>query len=106
MAEEGGILQNAIEFYQKIKSEEEVTVKFRKLSGEERTMRCTLDFSKIPNQEKPKDVDMGKIFSLVQKHGMVHVWDLDKKGWRTVPFDRSEWIDTPNNVRFRMKKKN
>jgi len=97
------VLQNAIEFYQKIKAEDEVTVKFRKINGEERTMRCTLDFSKIPNNQKPKDVNMAKIFKLVQDHGMVHVYDLDKKDWRTVPFARSEWIETSNNVRFRIK---
>jgi hypothetical protein len=98
------ILQNAIEFYQKIKSEDEVIVKFRKINGEERTMRCTLDFSKIPDNKKPKDVNMAKIFSLVQKHGMVHVFDLDKKDWRTVPFDRSEWVETQNNIKFKIKK--
>jgi hypothetical protein len=97
-------LHNAIQFYQKIKSEEEVTVKFRKLDGVERIMRCTLDFDKIPASQRPKDVNMAKIFSLVQKHGMVHVWDLDKKDWRTVPFERSEWVETAEKVRFRIKK--
>ena len=103
MADEN-VLQNAIEFYQKIKAEEEVTVKFRKIDGTERIMKCTLDFSKIPEGKRPKDVDMGKIFSLVQKHGMVHVFDLEKKDWRTVPFQRSEWVETPQRVRFRIKK--
>lgn len=104
MADEGTTLSSAIQFYQKIKSEEEVTVKFRKLDGTERVMRCTLDFSKIPEGKRPNDVNMAKIFSLVQKHGMVHVFDLDKKDWRTVPFERSEWIETLEKVRFRIKK--
>lgn len=103
MADEN-VLQNAIEFYQKIKAEEQVTIKFRKINGAERVMRCTLDFSKVPHNKMPKDVNMAKIFSLVQKHGMVHVYDLDKKDWRTVPFERSEWVETPNQVRFRIKK--
>jgi hypothetical protein len=98
------VLQNAIDFYQKIKSEEEVTVKFRKINGAVRIMRCTLDFDKIPNNKIPKDVNMAKIFSLVQKHGMVHVFDLDKKDWRTVPFKTSEWVETKDNIRFRVKK--
>ncbi len=98
------ILQNAIDFYQKIKGENEVTVKFRKINGAVRIMRCTLDFDKIPDNQKPKDVNMAKIFSLVQKHGMVHVYDLDKKDWRTVPFNTSEWLETPNHTRFRIKK--
>ncbi len=103
MADEN-VLRNAIEFYKKIKSEEEVTVKFRKIDGSERTMRCTLDFSRVPLAERPKDVDVGKIMSLVQDHGMVHVFDLDKQGWRTVPFDRSEWVEGADNIQFRIKK--
>jgi len=98
------VLQNAIDFYQKIKGEEEVTVKFRKIGGAVRIMRCTLDFDKIPDGKKPKDVNMAKIFSLVQKHGMVHVYDLDKKDWRTVPFKTSEWLETSDNTRFKIKK--
>jgi len=98
------VLQNAIDFYQKIKGEEEVTVKFRKINGAVRIMRCTLDFDKIPDNQKPKDVNMAKIFSLVQKHGMVHVYDLDKKDWRTVPFNTSEWVETADKVRFKIKR--
>jgi len=101
---EDNILRNAIEFYQKIKAEEEVTVKFRKLDGTERIMKCTLDFSKIPEGKRPKDVNMAKIFALVYQHKMVHVFDLEKKDWRTIPFERSEWLETPAQVRFKMKK--
>ena len=101
---EKNTLQNAIDFYQKIKSEDEVTVKFRKLNGAVRIMRCTLDFSKIPSNQIPKDVNMDKIFSLVQRYGMVHVYDLDKKDWRTVPFERSEWVETPEKIKYRIKK--
>jgi len=105
MANDEAVLKNAIEFYQKIKSEEEVVVKFRKIDGSERIMRCTLDFDKIPLGERPKDVNMAKIFSLVQKHGMVHVFDLDKRGWRTVPFERSEWVEaTASKIKYRIKK--
>lgn len=103
MAEEDNVLSNAIQFFEKIKAEDEVTVKFRKLDGAERVMRCTLDFSKIPDIHKPKDVNMAKIFKLVTQHKMVHVFDLDKKGWRTVPFERSEWLEA-DRVRFRIKK--
>lgn len=97
-------LSTAIQFFQKIKAETEVKIKFRKLDGTERIMRCTLDFSKIPEGKKPKDINMAKIFTLVQQHKMIHVFDLDKKDWRTVPFDRSEWVETPENVRYSIKK--
>lgn len=104
MADEDNVITSAIAFYEKIKAEDEVTVKFRKLNGAERVMRCTLDFSKIPNNQKPKDVNMASIFKLVTQHKIVHVYDLDKKDWRSVPFDRSEWVETQDNVRFRIKK--
>jgi hypothetical protein len=101
---EENVIDSAIQFFEKIKAEDEVTVKFRKLDGAERVMRCTLNFSKIPNNQKPKDVNMASIFKLVMQHKMVHVYDLDRKDWRTVPFDRSEWIETKEKVRFRIKK--
>ena len=103
MAEEN-IITTAIQFFEKIRSEDEVTIKFRKLDGSERVMRCTLNFSKIPASEKPKDVNIAAILKLVNEHKMIHVFDLDKKGWRTVPFNNSEWMETKEKVRFKIRK--
>ena len=43
-----------------------------------------------------KSVNIEKILSLIQKNKIMHVYDLNKKAWRSVPFDRVEWMDTKN----------
>ena len=88
------VIKNAIEFLETIKAEDEVTVKFRKKNNEERTMRCTLNFGKIPREKHPKDVNLAKILKLIDQHKIIHVFDLDKNDWRSVPFDRTEWLQT------------
>ena len=93
MSNENDPIKSAIEFLEKIKNQEEVTVKFKKKDDTVRVMRCTLDFSKIPKEKVPKDVNLGKILKLVYKSKLIHVFDLDKQDWRSVPFDRSEWVE-------------
>ena len=88
------VIKNAIEFLERIRTEDEVTIKFRKKNNEERIMRCTLKFSNIPEEMHPKDVNLAKILKLIDQHKIVHVYDLDKKDWRSVPFDRTEWLRT------------
>jgi len=96
------VIDDAIDFLEKIRAEDEVTIKFRKKDGTERIMRCTLNFDRIPDADKPKDVSLKKIMNLIRKFKHIHVYDLDKNGWRTVPFDRAEWMDI-NNQRYRIK---
>jgi hypothetical protein len=88
------VIKTAVEFLERIKAEDEVTVKFRKKNNEERTMRCTLNFGKIPKEKHPKDVNLAKILKLIDQHKIIHVYDLDKNDWRSVPFDRTEWLKT------------
>jgi len=97
-------INTAIEFLEKIKSEDYVHIKFIKTNGEVRTMRCTLDFDKVPPDKRPKDVNLAKILKLLQKNRIVHVYDLDKDDWRSVPFDRSEWLETPERRRFKIRR--
>lgn len=88
------VIKTAVEFLERIKAEDEVTVKFRKKNNEERIMRCTLNFGKIPEEKHPKDVNLAKILKLIDQHKIIHVYDLDKNDWRSVPFDRTEWLKT------------
>jgi len=89
-------IENAIEFLEIIRAEDEVTIKFRKKEdNSERIMRCTLNFNNIPKDKHPKEVNLVKILKLLNKHKILHVYDLDKKDWRSVPFDRAEWLKTP-----------
>ena len=96
------VITSAIELWHKLNQEKEVTVKFTKKDGTIRIMRCTLDFNKVPKVDRPKTVDISKILNLVQNAGIMHVYDLDKKGWRSVPFQRVEYIRTRGNVQFKV----
>lgn len=86
------IIQNAIQFWHKVNSEDEVKIKFTKKDGTTRFMRCTLNFQRIPAIDHPKKVDIPKILKLMQNSGILHVYDLEKRGWRSVPFNNVEYI--------------
>jgi len=90
------VIQNAIQFWQKLNSEKEVMIKFTKKDKTIRFMKCTLDFQKIPQIDHPKKVDIAKILKLMQNSGILHVYDLDKRGWRSVPFNTIEYIEAGN----------
>jgi hypothetical protein len=93
-APEENFIKNAMDFYTKIKDQDKVTVKFIKKDGTERTMKCTLNFKYVPHNKKPKDVNMAQIIRLITKSGIIHVYDLEKKDWRSVPFNKVEWLET------------
>jgi len=91
MAED--IIKTALEFWQKIYDEREATVKFVKKDGTIRIMRFTLDFAKIPKKDHPKSVNLVKILKSMNEIGIIRVYDLDKMGWRSVPFKTAEWVE-------------
>jgi len=91
MAED--IIKTALEFWQKIYDEREATVKFVKKDGTIRIMRFTLDFTKIPKKDHPKSVDLVKILKSMNEQGIIRVYDLDKMGWRSVPFATADWVE-------------
>ena len=97
-------INTATEFVDRLRGEDEVRVKFRKKEDDsERIMRCTLNFNKVPRNKHPKDVNLSKILNLLHKNKIIHVYDLDKDDWRSIPFDRAEWLETPDNRRFTIK---
>ena len=117
MAVDSTIIDNAIEFWEIIRKEGIVTVMFEKKSeinkaigaryGEfekksdcsTRIMKCTLDFTKIPKKDHPsKNINIPKILKLMQRSKIIHVYDLEKKGWRSVPFDKVEYLKTPDKM--------
>lgn len=101
---DGEVIVSALNFWKKVYEEKEVIIKFIKQDDSIRRMRCTLDFKKIPVKDHPKNVDIPKILKLVQKNKIMHVYDLDKKGWRSVPFERVEYMDTKTQ-RYYVKKR-
>ncbi len=89
-------IASAIEFWQKLYDEGEAKVKFvKKTDGTVRIMNCTLDFTRIPENKHPKSFNMSKILKIMQASGIIHVFDLDKKDWRSVPFQQVDWMETP-----------
>lgn len=65
---------------ERLKSEE-VTVKFKKVSGEERTMKCTLQESVIPPATKEDPLSQKKVRAVSPE--VCSVWDIEAKGWRS-----------------------
>ena len=88
------IIGSASSLLKKIQGEEEVTIKFKKKDKSDRVMRCTLNFDKIPTSQIPKNLDMVKVTKLLNDHGIIHVFDLDLEEWRSIPYDRTEWVKT------------
>jgi hypothetical protein len=93
-------ITTALQFWKKVYDEKVVIIKFRKKSGDDRVMRCTLDFNKIPIPDRPKNVNIEKILKLLQKDQILHVYDLDKKGWRSVPFNKVEYLQSKDKIYF------
>lgn len=98
------VIISAVQFWKKVYDEKEVIIRFTKKDGSNRIMKCTLDFTKIPKRDYPKSVNLEKILKLIQKNKIMHVYDLNKKAWRSVPFDRVEWMDTKDR-RYYTKKR-
>lgn len=99
-------IKTAIELLDKMTKEDVVRIKFRKRSNnEERIMRCTLNFEQIPKRAVPKSVSLKKILQLIKDHQILHVYDVEKEGWRSVPFDRAEWLETSDKKKFSIRGK-
>lgn len=61
--------------------EGEVTVKFTKKDGSERSLLCTLNENKIPTEKLPK----GAVKQ--QNDEVVPVFDIENQGWRSFRWD-------------------
>ena len=88
-------IRNAIQFWERLNLDKEAKVKFVKKDGTIRIMKCTLDFTKIPKKDHPKKLSIPKILKLMKNSGIIHVYDLEKKAWRSVPFKEVDWMETP-----------
>jgi len=89
------IIKTVLDFYMKVRGEDEVWIKFKKKDGSDRIMNCTLNFDKVPTTKRPKDVNLQRILELIQKHKLMNVFDLEKQDWRSIPFSRVVYLETP-----------
>ena len=68
--------------------EEEVSVVFTKKDGSKRTMLCTLVESKIPEDKRPKKVELKEGEKpRVLSDDVARVFDLEKSEWRSFRWD-------------------
>jgi hypothetical protein len=65
---------------------EEVTIKFTKKDGSDRTMLCTLNEQKIPFEKLPKVKEDGSPATSFTTDA-VRVFDVEKQEWRSFRFD-------------------
>ena len=103
--EDAGIIDDAMTFLEKLRGMI-VQIKFIKKDKSVRIMKCTLDFTHIPKTHQPKSVNIPKIMKLIRTNNIIHVYDVEKRGWRSVPFTEVEWLVTNDNKRYRMRIKN
>lgn len=87
------IIQNAIQFWNKLRSDDKCKVKFQKKDGTIRFMICTLNFQLIPPIHHPKKMNISKSLKLMQNNDIIHVYDIEKEGWRSITFTRVEYIE-------------
>lgn len=52
------------------------TVKFTKVNGDERIMKCTLNFDIIPEEHTPKE-------TIFTTNKVIRAFDVEKEGWRS-----------------------
>ena len=73
-----------------------LTVTFLKLDGDKRIMDCTKSFDVIPKEHHPKtdnSVLDEKVSVEPTKVGLVTVWDINARGWRSFKYDRIQSVD-------------
>jgi hypothetical protein len=61
----------------KLLQEDIVTVKFTKIDGTVRVMKCTQKMDVVPAESRPKNESAPKA------QGLVTVWDVENSGWRS-----------------------
>jgi len=76
----------AMYFLDKLKKGDVIEVEFIKKDGSLRRMKCTLDFTKIPPDKRPKNTSLQDILKLITKNKILRVFDVEKNDWRSIPF--------------------
>ena len=74
-------------------SDEIVDVTFDKLSGDERTMKCTLIPSMLPPAQRDDKLSQTKIRNLEDKVFVVWAIDIEPNAWRSFRYDRVKKVE-------------
>ncbi len=70
-----------------------VDVTFQKLSGDERTMKCTLIPSMLPPAQRADKLSQTKIRNLEEKTLVVWAIDIEPSAWRSFRYDRVKKVE-------------
>ena len=95
--EDHGIIDDAMTLIEKLRDSDSALIKFIKKDGSTRLMKCTLNFERIPLSDKPKNINVPAIYKNIKNHKQINVYDIEKKGWRRINVDTSEWIEFKKN---------
>lgn len=77
-------------------SSQVVDVTFDKLSGDERTMKCTLMKEMLPAADREDKLSQTKIRNLDDKVFVVWAIDIDPPAWRSFRYDRVKKVNAVN----------
>jgi hypothetical protein len=70
-----------------------VDVTFNKLSGDERTMKCSLIPSMLPPAQRDDKLSQTKIRNLEEKTIVVWAVDIQPSAWRSFRYDRVKKVE-------------
>ena len=76
--------------------DEIVNITFNKLSGDERTMKCTLIPSMLPAAQRDDKLSQTKIRNLEDKVFVVWAIDIEPSAWRSFRYDRVKKVEVDN----------
>ena len=94
------------DFIKIISTSIENKVKFIKKDGSVRIMRFTTNLEKIPAKFHIKKSINKRTVSTPTS--IIHVFDLDKNGWRSIPLNRLQWLENGkgnNKITYQVKLK-
>ena len=74
-------------------STEIVDVTFQKLSGDDRTMKCTLIPSMLPPAQRDDKLSQTKIRNIEDKTLVVWAIDIEPSAWRSFRYDRIKKVE-------------
>src|SRR5210317_1264113 len=74
-------------------SDEIVDITFDKLSGDERTMKCTLIPSMLPPAQRDDKLSQTKVRNLEDKVFVVWAIDIEPNAWRSFRYDRVKRVE-------------